>query len=272
MKKYRIQREREREREREDKTPLGDFGINNKASLSQKARKVLFCCLKFMSQSVPIKITSGGDEDVWSPSYTSDGKFIIFATGDSFWKVRADGSGGRTKIPGSGFGSDYFPSLSKDNRIAFNTYNSLTNKYVIWTVDIDGRELTQLREGKFPSWSPDSKWIVFEYNDDIWIIGADGTNLTQITNTPDVKEGLPSFSPDGYYIVYVSNEKKSGKKETVGDWNIWTMKIDGGEKSQLTELESWDSWPVWGKDGIYFLSGRGKGKEGIVRIWKLKIQ
>ncbi|MFP4383495.1 MAG: hypothetical protein ACLFST_12765 [Spirochaetia bacterium] len=40
----------------------------------------------------------------------------------------------------------------------------------------------------------------------------------------------------------------------------------------MTELGSWDSWPTWGEDGLYFLSGRGADAQGrgVQRIWKIE--
>jgi len=71
--------------------------------------------------------------------------------------------------------------------------------------------------------------------------------------------------------VYVSNEDTSGKPMV--DYNIWAMNADGSEKQQKTELAAWDSWPIWGKEGIYFLSARAqKQDEFNQRIWKLKIK
>jgi Tol biopolymer transport system component len=50
------------------------------------------------------------------------------------------------------------------------------------------------------------------------------------------------------------------------------MNRDGSNLTQITELDAWDSWPIWGENNIYFLSGRAKNsKEFIQRIWKLNL-
>ena len=222
-----------------------------------------------IGSKTPVKITSGGEKSAWDPSFTSDGKFIVYRTVNDFWKIRKDGSGAKVKIQGSGLNRDYFPCVSSTNKVAFITYDRLSGKYLIWTIGLDGSELTQFREGNNPRWSPDGSKIVFEYQEDIWMMNHDGTILTQLTSTENITESLPSFSPDGNYIIYVSNESGSGKASY--DVNIWYIGLDGRNKTQVTDLKSWDSWPNWTNDGIYFLSGRAKGDKRVVRLWCIKM-
>ncbi len=50
------------------------------------------------------------------------------------------------------------------------------------------------------------------------------------------------------------------------------MKTDGSEKQQITELDSWDSWPLYVGNSIYFLSGRATTKnKNTQRIWELQL-
>jgi Tol biopolymer transport system component len=229
----------------------------------------------------PVRITSGSTSNFYSPSFTSDGGFIIYESEGQIWMVRSDGAGGKRKIPGSGLKYDVNPQVNVNDLIVFTSVNRKTlynqdgsirgydDTYLIWTCDLDGGSLTQLREGRYPTWSPDGSKIVFEYDGDIWIINAEGTSLTQLTSTPNLIESLPQFSPDGEYIAFASNESEDG---TPDDFNVWVMKTDGTSRSQMTELGSWDSWPTWGEDGLYFLSGRGADAQGrgVQRIWKIE--
>jgi Tol biopolymer transport system component len=229
--------------------------------------------------SSPTKLTSGGDENIFSPSMTSDGKWIVFTASGKIWQVSSDGAGGKKKVPGSG-GWDYDPAVSSTGRLAFCSWQASGNENIpgtslIWTSNLDGGDLTQIREGENPQWSPDSKKLVFSYKGDIWLIDADGRNLMQLTNTKDIIEGLPSYSNDGSCIVYTSNEGKQQVKNANQsvDFNIWLMEEDGRNKVQITELKSWDSWPIMFDDNIYFLSGRAKqSKREVQRIWKLEMR
>lgn len=221
----------------------------------------------------PFKITSGGDSHYFYPSYTSDGQYIVYVNSGQLWRVRADGTGGKMRIPGSGNDTDSAPHLSKDDKLVFSSSQASSSSYrkhLIWICNLDGGQLTQIREGSNPRWCPDGETIVFEHEGDVMTVRADGTQLMQLTNTSRVYEALPSFSKDGKKIVYTSNEGKDGN--TTANWNIWYMDIDGSNKTQLTELNCWDSWPIWGDNGIYFLSARAQIRnERTQRIWFLKL-
>lgn len=67
-------------------------------------------------------------------------------------------------------------------------------------MDADGanfRLLPSMGNAYFPSWSPDDRRIAFEGGPggfDVWIINADGTGLTNLTNAPSA-DLSPSWSP-----------------------------------------------------------------------------
>ncbi len=59
----------------------------------------------------------------------------------------------------------------------------------------------------------------------IWIMEVDGKNRSQLT-TGVTLDYQPSVSPDGRYIVFVS--------ERTGTRSIWRINIDGSNPKQLT--------------------------------------
>ena len=58
-----------------------------------------------------------------------------------------------------------------------------------------------------PSFSPDGRHIAFvsyrDDNDDIYVMGSDGSNPTRLTDDP-AADFSPSFSPDGRHIAFIS--------------------------------------------------------------------
>jgi Tol biopolymer transport system component len=225
----------------------------------------------------PVKITGGG-QNFRYPSFTSDGEYIVYISSGQIWRIRKDGAGGRMRIPGSGIGRDFAPNVSSEDRIVFCSIHEVSPgvmRSVIWTCNMNGGELTQLREGFYPMWSPDGTKIVFTFRGDIWMINSDGTELTQLTSSKNINEVLPSFSDDGEKIVFASNRKAdASQRVTSGDFNIWVMNSDGSEATQLTELKSWDSWPLWIEGSIFFLSGRAAPNYNLrnQRVWRLELR
>lgn len=99
-----------------------------------------------------------------------------------------------------------FPQLSPDGNKLF----AINLRGEIIVTDLEGNRLANLGMGGCESWSPDSKRIVFciqeesEFDivaSELYIINADGTGRTQITDTPDEIETGPVWSPDGTKIA-----------------------------------------------------------------------
>ncbi|MBU7048329.1 MAG: S9 family peptidase [Theionarchaea archaeon] len=99
-----------------------------------------------------------------------------------------------------------------------------------------------------PSWSPDSKMIVFTSNRqkdpdldpdaiDLFIMPAEGGDFRKI-ETPPGPVGAPVFSPDGKWIAYLGFE---GKGLTWRNTSLWVVPVNGSGKAQnLTEQYDFD--------------------------------
>lgn len=138
------------------------------------------------------------------------------------------------------------PVWSPDGtKLVFSTYRHGHSE--IYIMDADGSNeirLTNSIGSVYPSWSPDGTKIVFtsydeKYNSDVFIIKADGTGLSQLSQDPTATSFLPSWSPDGTRIVFVSSRNDSQ--------NIYVMNTDGMNLTRLTR--SRDGAPVWSPDG-----------------------
>lgn len=78
-------------------------------------------------------------------------------------------------------------------------------------MNADGTGLVDLGMGNRPRWSPDSQWVVFMRAEDdghaytasdIYAARNDGSEMVQLTRTPDRLEMNPSWSPDGRFIAF----------------------------------------------------------------------
>ncbi len=112
-----------------------------------------------------------------------------------------------------------------------------------------------------PAWSPDGTKVAFvrqvslNGHGNIYVINADGSNLTQLTNSaPTLDDSDPIWSPDGTKIAFTSNRTGVG-----GSYQIFTMNADGSNETIISnQTTSNDSGPSWSPDGtkIVFESER----------------
>ena len=225
---------------------------------------------------------------------------------------------GKTRIkvvdaPDSGGG---YPAVSPTGKhLAFYGKYDKRKTWSIHTADIDGNNIRRLTNVKnvwdsAPAWSPDGKTILFarEYKDvnanwqeEIWLMNADGTeqrqikalegraadfmqdgrilfqskagpsqisianidgsNVIQLTND-ESNNMSPKISPDGSQIAYLSNRD--------GNQEVYVMSFDGSNQIRLTRnrVEEWG--PAWSTDGskVFFSSQNVHGFYDLYKVNK----
>lgn len=147
------------------------------------------------------------------PSFSPDGTQIVFQRNNQIFIMDSDGHGARPLTDQGMYG---WPSFSPDGtRIVYQAVDYDKEHRVavdsVWIMDEDGtdRRLLQLDAGS-PAFSPDGKTIVFasdrakEYDSEIYVMNADGSNVTQVTGKGGMKDA-PKFTPDGSRILFVQD-------------------------------------------------------------------
>ena len=154
------------------------------------------------------------------------------------------------------------PAWSPDGKqVVFST--NFTGRMNLWKVQSDGGWPLQLAvsdDRQFGAvWSPDGKWIVYnqdfggsEYYD-LFAVPSDGGAPVNLTNTPDISETNPHFSPDGKMIAFEYKPKTAPVVDiALLDWNSRQVK-------KLTNEQTKDHlWSLvdWTDDGKYIIASR----------------
>ncbi len=138
--------------------------------------------------------------------------------------------------------------------LAGGTFTNLTNSPGYdaegsWSPDGAKIAYTSNRRAYTEPMSPEDQ-ALFEqdngYMGDIYIMDADGGNVTRLTEEKGY-DGGPFFSPDGRRIVWRHFDETGLLAE------IWSMNVDGSDKRQLTRLGAMSWAPFYHPSGDYII-------------------
>lgn len=140
----------------------------------------------------------------------------------------------------------------------------------VWMIRPDGSDESNLSIdfqnvfGEASVWSPDGRTIAYDGVNpdhdgarDIILVDLDREEPEEFwITTYEGYDCYPSYSPDGQYIVYMS--------ERDGNRDLYIMDLEGNDVARLTEDPANDYEPAWSPDGerIAFVSRRS-GKSQI---------
>lgn len=78
---------------------------------------------------------------------------------------------------------------------------------------------------------------------DLWLIDNEGSGTEfNLTNTADIDEGAPTWSPDGSWLAYSAGAPGSTRA-------IYKLDLSSGEVISLTNGSQDDRWPAWSPTG-----------------------
>jgi TolB protein len=172
--------------------------------------------------------------------------------------------------PGTLLTEGRFPSWSSDGRLVFD--RGRLGVRGIWVRERDGTE-SQLTSGVRATradWSPDGTKIAFargegEDAEDIYVMNADGSDMTQLTSDPAGDNG-PQWSPDGRKIVFQSDRDQSPNVD-----EIYLMNSDGTQQERLTVHPGRDAQPSWSPDGRHILFSRDTGDPPALQLFIMNV-
>ena len=112
----------------------------------------------------------------------------------------------------------------------------------------NGSALTTIPGDDRPTWSADGRFVVFmssgrDGNYEIYRVEASSGQILRLTDNPGI-DGLPTVSPDGEWVAFVSNRD--------GAWKLWATPITGGAPVILAPING--DLGNWLEQGIQWVN------------------
>ncbi len=197
------------------------------------------------------------------PHVSRDGSLLAYRSWDPNRRGIAfiDYAGGRQGTLTSNV-EDGLPAWYTDGSLVFSTRRESDRAprlYRVYQSGGGGESLGFL--GDYVDTLPDDRLVVhgctIAGDCGLWILPPNAADGNKIGTTGDM---TPAASPNGDRIAIMSTER-----ESAGNWEIWTIGVDGSNPVRITNNPSNDGLPVWSPDGktIAFASDRG----GSWAIW-----
>ena len=232
--------------------------------------------------TVPAKtpLVSG---DAFNPAWYGNSNNFVYVSlerGDHRIIRSAIAGAGKTYITRNPVGKlDNSPSV-RGEAILFDTETS--GKRQIVSMKDNGTEITFLGDGEWASWHPTEPKFLFIRGGDIYEMDLATIQVTELYSDPNYNCGMPSYSPDGQYILfqkgteqktrYTMTEKVGGlfKKSTSGTvastrWQIFTMRSNGTNLSAITVGDVDSYHPSWDVNGFIYFVSNASGRYEVYR-------
>jgi TolB protein len=207
----------------------------------------------------PQQVTSTPDRCETAPTWTPDGEELVYASSDcdgeaeGIFATRLDGGEERALVEAGSW-----PDVGPDGQLLYTAPVPGEPWYVqrLWVSEPDGSQPRDVTPRGFESaseatWSPDGSRIAFvvaagdpsadrpeDWNEEVYVMDADGSNPRRLTTTPGNDHWPPSWSPDGRRLVYSADGDPASVEVAMVD-------LETLEVTRLTDDDDHDLLPAW---------------------------
>jgi Tol biopolymer transport system component len=188
------------------------------------------------------KVVKEFNGTIEAPNWTPDGNWLVYNSNGQLYRISPDTPGDPESI-----NTDYVTNCNNDHVIsADGKFIALSSSPVedrrsrVYVVPVEGgvpRLVTPVGPSYLHGISPDNNFLAYcadrNGNFDIYVTPTLGGKERRLTTAEDLDDG-PEYSPDGKYIWF--NSVRTGLMQ------VWRMKADGSEQTQMTFDENRNSW------------------------------
>ena len=231
---------------------------------------VISCLEIYDMQTKTHRIIKEFNYRIEAPNWTPDGKWLVFNSNGKLWKISPDKPYDPIEInTGDAVNCNNDHVVSSDgNYMAISASLKGMQGYTsyVFTIPFEGgtsKMITPVGPSYLHGWSNDMKKVAYcafrdmEKGADIYVKPVDGGPEVQLTDAPGLDDG-PEYSPDDKSIWF--NSVRTGLMQ------VWRMKADGSEQTQMTFDEDLNSWfPHISPDGktvVYICYHKGDLEPG----------
>ena len=206
--------------------------------------------------------------------FSPDGKTICFSQYNNPYSTLgliSSTQGSIVQQVTSGSVRDYAPRYSVDGKLIFFSRGE-GDHFSIWSYNVDNGVFSSYCYGLTPYPINEEEFLCTRRNSknnyEIWRVNFVKGTESLILSQENRSFTTASVSPDGNWILFTANTQK--KEHSPENLDIYVVRSDGSQLTQLTYHRGHDLSPVWSPDGksIYFLSQRGT-ENGAYNIWKM---
>ncbi len=207
------------------------------------------------------------DAKIGGLSWLKSGDDIVFTSNRrgawDLWKISPDS--GDTSILSMGaeaFGFSYSPNVQQ---IVFEKRSVDTN---LWRIDLENPSApatgfaSSTRWEDDPSYSNSGEWLAFVSDrsgtPNVWVAESMTGDVRRLTSFDGGLIFHPRWSPDDKSIVF--NARVNGNAD------IYTLNVETGGVTKITDHPGIDTTPEWSKDGNHILYS--SNRSGDWQIWK----
>jgi Tol biopolymer transport system component len=196
--------------------------------------------------NVKMLTDAAADTNAGYPAWSRDGRRICYVNRRELWIVDASGGLPR-RITSDGVDKSEPAWSPDDSHIYFSSYKG--GPQSLWRIAVNGGVTERLTSGTaegHPSVSRDGRILVYathEVKRQLVLLNRDSGEQKPL---PGLQCWMPSISPDGSRIVFLSMRSNS-------DRNLWAQDVGGVNPSnspqRLTEIDGVASHPAFSPDG-----------------------